>query len=60
MGSCSPPPSLRRRQSTTPGIDSLHNGSQKLVLVSRRFAEISVVRVVCDRPGECSSEKNCW
>ena len=34
--------SLRRRQSTTPGIDSLRNGSQKLVLVSRRFAEISV------------------
>ena len=34
--------SLRRRQSTTPGIDSLRNRSQKLVLISRRFAAISV------------------
>ena len=34
--------SLRRRQSTTAGIDSLRNSSQKLVLVSCRFAEISV------------------
>ena len=33
---------LRRRQSTTPSIESLHNGSQKLVLVSRRFAGIFV------------------
>ena len=34
--------SLRRRQPITAGIDGLRNGSQNLVLISRRFAGIYV------------------